>query len=352
MVKGGLVKIREEVGEGVLSFSFSSPELVMGEGANAVKRASLRLPPARPRNAAVRFSYLTVAVLAPPHLKAPLRWRMELEGVTVAREFKPQVVMDLEEGRLMGALYDTSPILSAKKNALQGCTLRLSYDSTHPITVVEASMVNAFSLRKARYSLAYFSGFLGLEPGDKVRFPLSLPAEVGKETSVVAAALVRSPRAVLRISAGERAEVSGPGMRVVELAAKGAKEVEIEYPAQEVKIYPKKVVVTALLFVNRALPAPLELALLDLKKEGSSRTIELLVRNSGNEAAEDVSIAVKQSTIYVKEVRLDPIGPHESVKVSLSLDITRLPSRSPRVAIEARWTKEGIPSSRVLEVEL
>ncbi|MEN2999434.1 MAG: hypothetical protein ABDH61_02530 [Acidilobaceae archaeon] len=352
MVEGALVKIREEAGEGVVGLFTASPELVLGEGAQALKKATIRLPPMRPRGSQVKFSYLSVGVLVPPHLKAPLRWRMELDGVTVAREMKPQVAVELEDGHLYRAMYDTSPILSAKKNSMYGCVLRLFYDSAHPITLVEATMVNSFLVPKASYSMAYLSGYLALEPGESVSIPIRLSQLVGEETRVTVTALVRSPRASLRITAGESAEVSGPGLRVVELPVGNAPEVRIEYPPQEVKIYPKRVVVTGVVVVNRSLPTPLEVKVAEVRREGSVRTIGLLLHNPGAEPAEEVSLAIRQSMVLIKEVRLDPIGPRESATFTVSLDASRLPSRSPRLTIEARWRKEGIASSRSIDVDI
>ncbi|MCX8165433.1 MAG: hypothetical protein N3D79_02430 [Acidilobaceae archaeon] len=352
MVEGALVKIREEVGEGIVNFFTSSPELVLGEGATAVKRATIKLPPMGPRGSQVKFSYLTVGVLVPPHLKAPLRWRMELEGVTVSREMKPQMAIELDDGYLYGAMYDTSPILSAKKNSAYGCLLRFSYDSAHPITVVEASMVNGFQTQKASYSMAYLSGYLALEPGESVTIPVSLPKMVGNDTRITVTALVRSPRAGLRVVAGERAEISGPGLKAVELSVKEVSEVRIEYPPQEVKIYPKRAVVTGMIVLNRSLPTPLDVEVVDVRREGSERTVSLLLHNPGREVAEEVAVVIKQSTIVIKEMRVDSIRPGESTTLSVSLDVARLPSRIRRLIVEVRWNKEGIPSSKTVDVDI
>lgn len=351
MAEGALSKVWESSGEGHIVFSSPSLSLLLGNGGGAVKKATVKIPLGG-RLKLVK-GFLSLTVLPSPPVKPPFKWRVELDGATVSREMKPQLSARLDDVDAYRALYDVSPILEGRQELAERL-LKISYDSAHPITVAEASLLALSPDVRLRHSCAYYSGLLSLEPGEELKLPTAVSPVPRGETLIYAAFLSRSPRATLRIEAGEAAEeISGQGLRLAALAAPShVEEVRISYPAPEVKLFPKRVALLSLVAVSREAPAPLRLSVEKVERRGGEVLVEVLLSNDGEEAIEGVEIAARQGGLSVRELRIDAIAPGASERVSLRLDASRLPQRGGRISICAKWSRGGVASCRTVSLSV
>jgi len=358
LVEGALTKIYEDSGEGLVFFSSSMTTSILGSSGYASKRAVVRVPGIKLRDCRVKSSLLSIGVTAPPTVRVPFRWKLEFGNFTISREMKPQFSILLEDSIYYKVIYDTKPLFSTRRfEALEDYTLQVFYDSAHPITLREATVVNTYTKSKLGYSTTYMSGLLVLEPGDTYELKLNLPDIVGDETILYATLLIPSPRALLTLNTNiEKIEVEGPGFKVVELQAPNSKSLNviIEYSKPEIKIYPKKVLLTNLIVVNRRLPAPpLSIHVDDVKTINNKVVIDLTITNDGSERVEDIIVSLRQAMVNIKEIKLDPLDPGRSARSTIDVDMSKLPSKTTRkITVNIKWSKEGVMASKSIDVKI
>lgn len=349
MPEGALNKIWESSGEGLVLFSSPPAGLLLGNGGNAVKRALVKIPLGK--RLRLHKGFLSLTVLAAPPVKPPIKWRVELDGATVSRELKPQLSARLDDVDVYRAVFDVSPILEGRQDFAER-HLKISYDSAHPITLAEASLLSLSPIR-IRHAAVYHYGLISLEPGEELWIPTMLPASFGGETVIYTTIFSRSPRASIKIKAGEVSqEASGHGLKTVELVVPShVEKVLISYPATEIKVFPKRAAIFALVAMSREPVAPLELAVERVERRGGEVVLELVLSNRGEEPVEQVEVAARQGGVSLKELRLSGVLPGASERISLRLDVSRL-QRGGRLSVHARWAKQGVSSCRTVEVEV
>ncbi len=353
----GLSKLYEGAGEGIVVFSTVGVESLLGSGGEASKRVSFRVPALRLRGCGVEASILSIGVAASNLVKPPFKWKLEMEGFTVSREFKPQLSVSLEDSTYYKALYDVKPLVSSSRHVGAGSyTLRALYDSAHPIFLREASLLIVYSKAGLKYSASYMSGLIVLEPGNDYTMELSLPEDVGGDRVAYVTLVLPSPKSVLSISSGiDNVELVGPGFRLAEVKApKGRKvTVKVSYMQPQMKIYPRKALITGVLLVENALPTPrLDAVVESVEEQAGKLKIIVSVTNRGEEAAEEVQITLRHAGINVKEVKLGVIEPGETAQAILEVDKSKLPSKPQKMSLWLKWAREGIESSKTLDFNL
>ncbi|MDM7275228.1 MAG: hypothetical protein P3X22_003790 [Thermoprotei archaeon] len=353
----GLSKLYEGAGEGIVVFSAVGVESLLGSGGDASKRVSFKVPVFKLRECRVEAGILSIGITTPNTVRPPFKWKLEMEGFTVSREFKPQLSVSLEDSTYHKALYDVKPLVSSSRYAGMGSyTLRALYDSAHPIFLREASLMIVYSKAGLKHSASYMSGLVVLEPGGEYTVKLSLPEDVGGDRIAYLTLMLPSPKSVLNISSGvDEAEIVGPGFRLAEVKAPRDQTVTIKvsYAQPQMKIYPRKALITGVLLVENALPTPrLEASVESVEELADKVKIKVSVANMGEEAAEEVQIILRHAGINVKEVKLGVIEPGETVQTLLEVDKPRLPSKPQKLSLRLKWAKNDIESSKILDVNL
>ncbi len=357
-MEGFLAKVYEGYGDGFAAFRALGVSSVLGGSGSALKSTYFKIPLAKPRGCRVDVGLLSVSISTPPILKVPFRWRLELEGLTISREAKPQFTVSLEDSLFHRIVFDVKPILAGKgeNTAVESYTIRAVYDSAHPIVVRELSLFKIYSKPKLEHSATYMTGALVLEPGDVHTITLNLPKQVGGDRVLTLTMITPSPRVTLNVKLeDELVEVSGHGFKVVELRPQstGDVKVTIEYPKPEISIYPKKVVVTNVALVDNKTPVPpLNVYPEKVDVEGGRLRVKLSVANEGVEVAEDVQVTLKHAMINLKEARLGSLKPGEVAEVTLEADTSKLPARTQRLLAIVTWSKDGITSSKTIALNV
>jgi hypothetical protein len=357
-LEGSLAKVYEGHGDGVAAFKALGVSSTLGSSGSALKSSYFKIPLLKPRGCRVTVGLFSISISTPYTLRIPFRWRLELEGLTISREAKPQFTVQLEDSLFHKILFDVKPVLSTKGegSAVESYTLRATYDSAHPIVVRELSLFKVYTRPRLEHSATYMTGALTLDPGDTYTVTLSTPEPVGGDRVLTLTMITPSPRVTLNVVTGDDVvEVSGQGFKVVELQPQrpGAVKVTIEYPRPEISIYPKKVVVTSMVLVENKTPIPpLSVQPEKVEVEGGRLRVKLSVANEGEEVAEDVHVTLRHAMINLKEARLGLIEPGGRADVTLEADTSKLPARTQRLLVVVTWSKDGIASSKTITLNL
>lgn len=357
-MEGFLAKVYEGRGDGVVAFKALGVSSALGSGGSASKSSYFKIPLAKPRECRVDMGLLSVSITTPPIVRVPFRWRLELDGLTISREAKPQFTVQLEDSLFHRIVFDVKPILASKgeATAVDGYTLKAMYDSAHPVVVRELSLFKIYSKPRLEHSAVYMTGALTLEPGDSHTLTLSPPEPVGGDRVLTLTLITPSPRVTLNIKSGEElVEVSGQGFKFVELQPQRSKDVKvtIEYPKPEISIYPKKVIVTNVALIeNKAPIPPLSVQAERVEVEEGKLRVKLGLANEGDEVAEDVHVTLRHSMMNLKEARLGSLEPGEAVDVTLEADTSKLPARTQRFLVVVTWSRDGIASSKTITLNI
>ena len=357
-VEGALSKVYEGSGEGVAVFSALGANVTLGSGGLASKSFYFKIPLAKPRGCRVSSGILTIGITAPPTVKTPFRWRLELDGLTISREAKPQFSTRLEDSTFYKVAFDVRPILAAKGElAVDSYTLRALYDSAHPIVVREVSLFKVNSKPRLEHSAVYLTGALAIEPGESHTVTLRTPRSLeGGSRVLVLTLIIPSPRITLNIRSGsEQLEVSGHGFKIVELQpeSEGEARVAIDYPKPEISIYPKRVLLTNVVLIENKIPTPpLRVQTEEVTIERGLLRVKLLISNEGDEAAEDIQVALKHAMVNLKDVRIAQLEPGDATSIILETDTSRIPATARKLTVKVTWSKDGIASSKNIDLEL
>jgi len=357
-LEGSLAKVYERHGDGVAVFKALGVSSVLGSGGSAFKSSHFKIPLAKPRGCRVDTGILSVSITTPPTIRIPFRWRLEMEGLTISREAKPQFTAKLEDSFFHKIVFDVKPVLASKGEvtATESYTIRATYDSAHHIVLRELSLFEVYSKPRLEHSAIYMAGALILEPGDSHTLTLGLPESLGGDRVLALTLITPSPRVTLNIKSGdEQVEVLGQGFKVIEIQPRESRNVRvtIDYPKPEISIYPKKVVVTNVVLIENKAPVPhLEVRPERVEVKGGKLRVKLSLVNEGSEVAEDVQIALRHAMINLKEARLEFIEPGETVDLILEADTSKLPAKTQRLIVVTTWSKDGISRSKIVTLSI
>ena len=357
-MEGFLAKVYEGSSDGIVAFSALGLTTTLGSGGLASKSSFFKIPLAKPSGCKVNTGILSVSLTAPPTVKTPFRWRLELDGLTISREAKPQFTVPLEDSMFYKIVFDVKPVLASKgeHTAIESHVLRASYDSAHPITIRELSLFKVYSKPRLEHSALYLTGAIALDPGDSYSVSLSTPRSLGDgDRLLVLTLIIPSPRINLNLRLNEElTEISGHGFKLVEIPSIPENvRITIEYPKPEISIYPKRVLLTNVLLVENKTPVPpLRIQADDVAVEEGKLKVKLTIANEGSESAEDVSVTLKHAMLNLKEAKLGSLEPGEVTSVVLEAETSRIPTKAQRLTIRVSWAKDGIMSSRSIVLDV
>ncbi len=118
----------------------------------------------------VEPSLLTV-VASSRTFSGNILWKVSLNNVTLTREFKPQTLVELEEGYYAVHVFDVSNIT---KSFTGKYVLKVSCESSSPVRISAAFIVGSMSYEGMKGYLTVDLGVLAIKPGESAS--ISLPS--------------------------------------------------------------------------------------------------------------------------------------------------------------------------------
>jgi hypothetical protein len=351
-LQGELVEVLREAGNGYAFIEMRQANISLGTspGARKYGHSSLRLP--RPEDARVKASYLSVGVTAGGDYawRAPVR--LKIDGSTVAREYKPQFSVEIDEGFYYKAVYDVTPLVSRKLLEKSDHKLGVFYEHLRPLRVSDACLLAVFEAQKASFSVSYHTGAVSMQPGEVFKVNARLPGSLEGARRAMVGLHVPSSRSSVKLVAGgsDPLVVTGPGFIVAEVRIpyRGPEiPVAILYEKPETSVYPKTVVVTDVAVIESVYPEPRpEIEIRGVRAAGGKMTIEGVVDNKGAESAKEVSVSIVSLGVKIAGADLGDLEPGASREFEISVDRVQ----APRLAVRIEWSHLGLKSSKTTEL--
>ena len=352
-MQGELIEVVRESGNGYAFVEMRQANINLGTvpGARKYGYSSLRLP--RPSNARVKASYLSVGVMAGGKYAWGAPVRLKIDGSTVAREYKPQFAVEVDEGFYYKAVYDVTPLVSRKLLEKSEHRLGAFYEQLRPLRLSDACLLAIFESDKGVYNISYHTGAVSLQPGEVFKVNALLPKRLEGARKALIGVHIPSSRSNVKLAAGgsDPVVVSGPGFVVasIEVPYKGSEvPVAVVYEKPETSVYPKTVVVTDVTVIESIYPKPdPRVTIENVRLEGEEANIEGTVTNEGDETAQDLKVLITSLGVKIAENNIGDLEPGKSGKFSLKFSR----KQAPRLAIRVEWTHLGLKDSKIIDIQ-
>jgi len=335
-------KVLEVSGKGLVAFSLNSVGQYLGHAPGGSKKLPVKIFLGSVPGGSTERALLSVGVIGSMQTVIPLRWRLSFNGSTITREFKPQMGASLEEGYYYKALYDIKPLASRKLEEKSVHTVTAFYDSVHPISLNDISLITVFKAEDSHYSISYLSGAKVLEPGDKHVSYARIGSWRGGIRRVSIGIMLPSPLSRIKVAAGGSIEYSvrGPGFKAIDLEVPYRGEeipVSIRYEPVE-NIYPRKAVITDIIvYENENKDNKVSVAINESRVD-KGLSIKGVLYNEGSSKISEASIdviSIDGERIVAKYI--GDLGNGESRDFEL-----QSPTAPPRLILRVSWIYNGI----------
>ncbi|MCE4612947.1 MAG: hypothetical protein F7C07_03860 [Desulfurococcales archaeon] len=351
-MQGELVEVIRDSGDGFAFAEMKQANISLGTvpGARKYGQASLRIP--RPSNARVKASYLSVGVMAGGDYAWGAPVRLKIDGSTVAREYKPQFSVEVDEGFYYKAIYDITPLVSKKLLEKSEHKLGAFYEHLRPLRLSDACLLAVYESGKGSYSISYHTGAVSLQPGEVLKVNMRLPKRLEGTRKALVGVYLPSSRSYIKVVAGgsDPLVMSGPGFATasIEVPYRGLEvPVAVIYEKPETSVYPKTVVVTDVIVVESIYPKPDPRVIIESKHlKGEEASIEGTIVNNGDETAQDLRVYVTSLGIKIAENSIGDLEPGKSSKFVLKFN----KKQAPHLAIRVEWTYLGLKNSRTVDL--
>ncbi len=360
MVKGKIADFGSSSGEGIVRYSAAYNKIVLGSGYNALKRASITLSTGLSSpNVSVDKAFLDIGFIVPREALLPLRLIISLDGVTISREFKPQIATEVEDGIYGKAVYEIGGLLGKKLAEGSVHTMNIVYSATVPITFEDVGLTVIYKgIENSWHSARLLSGALIVEPGDFLGIDVSLPESKTDVKNLDMRLFVPSRFADISVEAANfHTNLGGNvGNIFIEtpLRFKGNKlRVYINYKRPERRFYPKLAIISSLLLYETSMPeAFLDLKTEEVKKENGIYKIKCVIRNLGSVKPSKASLIVYALGIKLGEIPIDPPEPSEEKEVNIKIDPSKVSVPITRYTLRILWNNYGINRYRDVTVHI
>jgi hypothetical protein len=360
VVRGRIADFGSSSGEGVVRHSSAYNKIVLGSGGNALKRASISLVTnLSSSDVSVERAYLDVGFTVPKDVILPLRVIIALDGVTITREFKPQIVAEMEEGVYGKVVYEVGGLLG-KRLAERGVhTMNIVYSAAVPITFEDAGLTIIYKgINDSWHSMRFLSGAMVIEPGDLLAVDVSLPESRSEIKNLSMRLHIPSRFADISVEAADFQANLGGNIGNLSLETpirfKGEKlRVYVNYKKPERKFYPKLALITSILLYESTMPeAFLDLKVEDVEKESEGYKIKCIIRNLGHVKPSHASVVLYALGVKLGEVKVDPPAPFEEREILLTINPSKISVPVNKMIFRILWSNYGIIRYKDVTVQI
>ncbi len=342
-MEGALEPVEEAVrGKGIPVWGYSFPRgLRLGTAPDSRRRGHtwITMPRAEGR---VEAAYLSIGVVLGEGARVPFSWKLAVDGVNIAREFKPQFVVETDSGVYAKAVYDVKPVLASRLAEREDHRVFMARDAYHPVEVVDVFLFARYE-GPYEYSSSYLTGAVRLEPGEVYQASARLPQVPGGNRS--AGIMIHSPSHLAEfeivIGGSKPFHTGGGGSAFLEVpfTYRGSPvPLSIRYLRPSVPIYPKHAVVSDAIIVDLAAPAPRPRIVIEsVVEEDGVVVVRGKVVNEGEGEMHDALLEVSAMTVQVHRERLGTLESGGERGFEARVPLNRLPVRPSRVQVRVSW---------------
>lgn len=346
MVSGALDRVEEAYGQGIPAWGYALGGPKVGSGPGAVSKGAMWLNLPRAGGSVERL-LLSIGVFTDRDIRAPISWKLVVDGVSISREFRPQFIVETDDGYYMKAIYDVKPILASRVVGQESHKILVYRDAVHPIRLADALLYARFKSEKARYAVSYFTGAVSLEPGEHYKVDANIGRGFGGKRT--AGVIVHSPyhdSAFELVAGGSRPERAvGQGVHYIQVSVpyKGSPvPVSVKYIDPGYKYYPRIAILTEAIVAELLAPAPEpRLVIGEVEVEDSRVRVRGSVENIGDDVLDSTMIVVLALGARLARRTLPPVEPGGSISFTLEFDVSRLPITPSRASVRLIWRRLG-----------
>ncbi len=358
MACGTLAVIDRGSGPGLAVRSVHTGRLQLGTSPGSVKRGIAHMTTGVEAGYRVIKALLDIGMTLEEGVQLPVRMKIILDGVSVAREFKPQFICEGDEGRYAKAVYDVRPVAASRLQERPRHRLVVLYDASRRVSLDEAGLLVVYDVPEAWSSYVYMAGVVPVRPNEEVILTAKLP-ETRQNPKIVYASLVlpsRFSEVEVRVGGTVRLVSGVVGPVLVEAPARVRGDqlrVSVDYRSLARPVYPRIAFVTGLSIIESVAPAArlaVEVDRVDVE-DGRVR-LALKITNSGLVKPEKVMVVASALGIPLKRLEVDPVDPGSESSVDLSLDMARLPASAGRIVVRVVWNNYGRVFFEEVEVDV
>jgi len=360
MIRGSIEDFGSSSGSGIVRHTDAYNKVVLGSGFNASKRTSIALATGlRSSEVSVDKAYLDIGFLVPKDVGLPLRLVISLDGVTITREFKPQITAELEDGIYGKAVYEIEGLLGNRLAEKDIHLMNIVYTAARPIIFEDAGLTIVYKgIERSWHSMRLLTGAMVIEPGDFLAVDISLPESKADIKNLNMRLQIPSRFANINVEAADfHADLTGNiGNVQIEspVRFKGKKlRVYINYKKPERNFYPKHVLISSLLLYESSMPeAFLNIEVEDVEKEKDYYKVRCKIRNIGHVKSSEALLLVYALGIKLGELKIGPLAPSEETETLLTVKTPKVSVPVNKLLLRIVWNNYGLTRSRDLYIQI
>ena len=325
MSKGDMKQYLYSRFNGDIVYASSTPAVVLGGLKSS--RVTIPLELSRIENATLKQALLEIGVKAP---QERFLWRLKLNGVPVAREFKPSIVAELKNMYFSKVVYDVTPLFDAFRRRSR-CNVTFKYESSSTITIEHVALLILYKSSDAVSHISFLSGALSIEPGESIEVFIKHPTGLNIPGLLKTVMIMPSTqaKALLKMNNHEPKIVGGiVGGEEAVLKLDKIEEMNtllINHVESETRYFPKELLVSSVLLSQITYKEP-RLVVEDIivpNRISRGEKIKIIISNKGDAKPDKSLITLMHlgSSIYRKE--LPPLDPGEETIIEIPIKLPR-----------------------------
>ncbi len=360
MVKGNITDFGSSSGNGIVRHTDAYNKVVLGSGYNASKRTSVALATGLVSSeVSIERAYLDVGFLVPEDAVLPLRLVISIDGVTITREFKPQVVVEVEEGIYGKAVYEIEGLLGSRLAEKNVHLMNIVYTAAKPVIFEDAGLTVIYKgIERSWHSMRLLTGAMVVEPGDFLGINVSLPESKSEIKNFNMRLQVPSRFASIKIEAANlQADLTGNiGNVQVESPLKFRGErlrVYVNYKKSERRFYPKQALISSILLYESSMPeASLNAYVENIEEENDYYKIRCIIKNIGTLEPTDAMVSIYALGIKLGDIKINPPAPSEEREVLLKVRRPKVSVPLNRLMLRVTWNNYGMAKSKDIYIQI
>ncbi len=279
-------------------------------------KAFLELNP--PQESELKKALLSVFISG-RNLSSGVRWRVKYCGVTLSREFRPQVLVNSGNAVHAALIYDITPVALKDANIHE---VAVSYDGAHPITVDGISMFMMYKHRDSYSVVRYLVGVKVLEPGSSTSLNVSTQL-LDENNNLALSFYTPSRQSALEISVdgvylGTFTGSVGVDELEVPLRTSGTvNELCFKHVARGIHTSPMRILEIALMSIRLRKPD------FDISTEINDDRIRFYIRNIGETTPDNAMLILLSRGIPLYKARIKRLKPEENAVVDVPIKALR-----------------------------
>lgn len=340
MVYGDMKQYVKEAFKGDVIYVSATPNTSLGGLSSIRTTIPLDLTPVI--EAEVSKGIFEIAVRAP---REKFMWRLKVNGIPVAREFKPQAVAKLKNGVFAKLVYDITPILktpeSIKKNRIN---VTIKYEGSDRIFIEHIGALIGYESSDAETRISMLSGALTLEPGEETL--LKIDHQGGLDVLATLKTILISPstraRILLKFNDGKdyvlKGSVGGEEVTLNVNCVDGVNKVFIKHLESETQYYPKELLLSSIVLLQTKYIEPvLEITEFRVREDTSSKKkLGVRIKNTGKSKPSRALLTIIYRGQPIHQQKLPLLEPGEETEAWIPLN---MPKGEHELNIRLVWRK-------------